>query len=82
MNIFLEKLRIAKSCIKKNNDPEAEQALVRVFIGLSLIIYFCIPWGFEENFIVLINSKISIIILTGTHIRCFDFGCNHNLAPN
>ena len=66
MNIFLEKLRIAKSCIKKNNDPEAEQALVRVFIGLSLIIYFCIPWGFEENFIVLINSKISIIILTGT----------------
>ena len=68
MNIFLKKLRAAKNCIKKNNDPEAEQALVRVFIELILVISFCIPWAKQETFTDILNSPANILILVTTSL--------------
>jgi len=66
MKALLKKCNTLKLHIKKTSDPETEQALVRVFIGLSLLLLFCIPWSSEDKFHLLLSSPINIIILTAT----------------
>lgn len=68
MEVIFKKLNVVKNYVKKTGDPEAEQALVRVMIGLSLAIFFCIPWGLEEHFNELLNSNTNIVILVATAV--------------
>ena len=66
MEVIFKKLSAAAKHLKKTGDTEPEQALLRVFIELSLVIYFCIPWGPEEQFSLLLSSAVNIVILTTT----------------
>lgn len=63
MQRILKKLNAFKKHIKQTGDSEPEQALVRVFIGLLLVIFFCIPWLAEENFYDFLRSIISFMAL-------------------
>jgi two-component system sensor histidine kinase RpfC len=38
-----------KRHLKKTGDSEPEQALIRLVIGSSLVIFYCIPWGSETG---------------------------------
>lgn len=68
MEAIFKKLSTVKSYVKKTNDPELEQALVRVIIGLSLIVYICISWGLEAHLDELLNSTANIVILVATTV--------------
>jgi two-component system, sensor histidine kinase RpfC len=66
MKSFIKRYNALKHHIKKTSDPETEQALVRVFIGLSLIFLFCIPWETEDKLYNFLISPVNIVITTGT----------------
>ena len=49
--------------LKRTGDTEPEQAKLRLAIGVLLVGYFCLPWGSEETFIVVIQSLPSLITI-------------------
>jgi len=66
MNLLCKKLNAVKTYVNQTDDPEPEQALVRVFISLLLVIFLCIPWSVEAPLSSLFDSTIKIVILTAT----------------
>ncbi|MFT6924469.1 MAG: two-component system sensor histidine kinase RpfC [Psychromonas sp.] len=65
MQKISQKISAFKKHIKQTGDSEPEQALVRVFISLLLIIFFCLPWSPKEQFVEIIISTVNLIILAG-----------------
>ena len=57
-----------KKHLKKTGDSEPEQALIRLVIGSSLVIFYCIPWGSESSQYLeqFIGSSVNQIIIVGT----------------
>ncbi|MDF1588082.1 MAG: ATP-binding protein [Gammaproteobacteria bacterium] len=49
--------------LKRTNDSEPEQILLRLIIGVFLVIYFCFPWSDGEDLASKITSKGSLITL-------------------
>lgn len=49
--------------IKNIGDPEPEQVMFRLIIGLFLVFYFCLPWNKGELFIDSVQSIGGIITL-------------------
>jgi len=68
MKSLFERLNAVKIHLKKTNDPEVEQSLVRVFIGFLLVAVFCFPWGPKDHFSHLFYSPINIVLLTATSL--------------
>lgn len=60
-----ERLINLKSKLNHDGDTEPEQALFRVFIGIILAAYFCLPWHEGESFTSVLVSTTGIIFLTG-----------------
>jgi len=50
--------------LKGTGDSEPEQAKVRMAIALLLVSYICVPWGADEQFMEVITSLGSQILLT------------------
>ncbi|HEY7866082.1 MAG TPA: ATP-binding protein, partial [Psychromonas sp.] len=60
MKKMLQKLASVK---KQMGDPEPEQALIRVFISLLLVAFFCLPWSAEAQFNDIQRSTVKVVIL-------------------
>jgi two-component system sensor histidine kinase RpfC len=63
MKEVTEKIISIKNHFKKTDDSEPEQALVRVFIGLLLVIFFCVSWQTEKNSYQVFTSTGSFMAL-------------------
>ena len=65
-----------KKHLKKTGDSEPEQALIRLVIGSSLVIFYCIPWGSESSQYLeqFIGSSVNQIIIVGTGFAFAIFG--------
>lgn len=50
---------------KTTENPEPEQAVLRLAIGAVLVLYFCIPWQQHETFSSVFSSYSNVIIVTG-----------------
>jgi two-component system sensor histidine kinase RpfC len=59
--------------LKGTGDTEPEQAKLRLAIALILVVYFCIPWGDDEQFADILQSAPNLIILTATSIALLIF---------
>jgi len=66
MKEILKTLSSVKDHLKQTGDLEPEQALVRVFIGVLLVVFFCIPWGAEEQFNDILGSTVKLVILAAS----------------
>jgi len=49
--------------LKRTGDSEPEQSKLRLAIGFIVLIYICIPWSGEENFIDLVSSLAGLIVI-------------------
>ena len=63
MNTIVSQLAKAKGYLKQTGDSEPEQALVRVFVSLILVLVFCIPWGENERFVEILASTVNLVVL-------------------
>ena len=63
MNEFLKKINLFKSYLKKPENSELEQSLLRLTIGFFLILFFCTPWNVENKFSEILNSIENQVIL-------------------
>lgn len=52
-----------KTRLKRTGDSEPAQAKLRLAIGVFLVAYFCLPWGSDEDFAVVIRSIPSLITI-------------------
>jgi two-component system sensor histidine kinase RpfC len=59
--------------LKGTGDTEPEQAILRLAIAFVLVIYFCLPWGADERFAVILQSTSNLIILGATSIALLIF---------
>ena len=59
--------------LRKTGDSEPEQALLRLAIATILLVYFCLPWGSEEQFVEILNSTPNIIIIIASSIAFLIF---------
>jgi len=66
MNFFCKRVKAVRRYLRKNNDPEIEQALVRVFIGIGLFITFCLPWETKSQQKLILTSQFNIVIIIAT----------------
>lgn len=57
-----------KQRLKKTGDSEPEQAIIRLTIGVSLVLFYCIPWKADSSFDQIIHSTANQIILIATLI--------------
>ncbi|WP_220149702.1 hypothetical protein, partial [Psychromonas sp. B3M02] len=73
MNVICKRIYAVKKYLRKHNDPEIEQALVRVFIELSLSFYVVISWSSTNNFINILKSPVNIVILSTTLLAIITF---------
>ena len=55
-----------KHRLKRTGDSEPEQALLRLAIAFSLVLYFVVPWSSDDQFAEIFNSVPNIIIITAT----------------
>ena len=49
--------------LKGTGDSEPEQSKLRLAIGFIVLIYICIPWSGEEDFIDLVSSLAGLIVI-------------------
>ncbi|MDN2663544.1 ATP-binding protein [Psychromonas sp. 14N.309.X.WAT.B.A12] len=73
MNVFCKRIYAVKKYLRKHNDPEIEQALVRVFIELSLSVYILTSWNSNQNFIDVLMSPENVVILSTTLLAIITF---------
>ena len=64
MNNDVTKITWLKQRIAQTGDTEPEQIFLRLFIGVFLILYFCLPWSEGETFSHAITSVPSLITLS------------------
>ena len=63
MKEILKKLGSVKKHLKQTGDLEPEQAMIRVFVSMLLVTFFCLSWRAEEEFYELLTSTISFMAL-------------------
>ncbi|WP_019612708.1 ATP-binding protein [Psychromonas ossibalaenae] len=63
MKAILKRLGSVKEHLKKTGDNEPEQALVRLFISVLLIVVFCFSWHSQDRFYVVQLSTVNLVIL-------------------
>ena len=49
--------------LKGTGDSEPEQSKLRLAIGFIVLVYICVPWGGEEDFIDLVSSLAGLIVI-------------------
>jgi two-component system sensor histidine kinase RpfC len=49
--------------LKGTGDSEPEQSKLRLAIGFMVLIYICVPWSGEEDFIDLVSSLAGLIVI-------------------
>ncbi|MBE0440290.1 MAG: response regulator [Gammaproteobacteria bacterium] len=49
--------------LKKTNDSEPEQIVLRLIIGFFLVVYFCFPWKANQTFYDIATSLVSLVVL-------------------
>jgi two-component system sensor histidine kinase RpfC len=62
-----------KRRLRRTGDSEPEQAILRLAIATILVVYFCLPWGSDEQFSDILNSTSNIIILSASSIALLIF---------
>jgi two-component system sensor histidine kinase RpfC len=50
--------------LKGTGDSEPEQSKLRLAIGLIVLVYVCIPWGSDENFIEQVSSLAGLTVIS------------------
>lgn len=63
MNGDVTKIAWLKQRVALTGDTEPEQVFLRLFIGIFLILYFCLPWAQDETFSYAIATVPSLITL-------------------
>jgi two-component system sensor histidine kinase RpfC len=66
-------LGLIKRRLKQTGDTEPEQALLRLAIATFLVIFFCLPWGPDENFVSTLSQTSNMIILGASSIALLIF---------
>lgn len=63
MNDDILKIARFKQRVAQTGDTEPEQIFLRLFIGVFLVLYFCLPWAEGETFSHAISTVPSLITL-------------------
>ncbi|WP_297807406.1 hybrid sensor histidine kinase/response regulator [uncultured Methylophaga sp.] len=59
-----EQTKKTSRLLPETGDSEPEQAIkVRLGIGLAILLYFCVPWGADEQFLTTLLSTPSLVTM-------------------
>jgi two-component system sensor histidine kinase RpfC len=58
MNVTLKKINLFRKNLKKKENSELEQSLIRIIVSFALTIYFYFPWTGQEQFNVEIRMTL------------------------
>jgi len=85
MNFFCKRVKAVRRYLRKNNDPEIEQALVRVLIEVSLSFYILVSWDSSQSYFDILKPTENLVVLSTTLLAIMTFtliSINPRISPS